>query len=114
MKTHLAGKNLLFAEMIVVILFFSLAAAACVTLFAQARQDSDTARDLTNAVIIAQNIAETFKAGADVENLTTDDGLDFRRIITESDGVERMYITVHRDDSVIFELTVARLSRAEL
>jgi hypothetical protein len=62
---RLPSKNLLFAELIVVILFFSLAAAACVTLFGQARSDSDEARNLTNAVILAQNAAEIFKAGGE-------------------------------------------------
>jgi len=66
-RTKLAGKNLLFAEIIVVIAFFSLAAAACVTMFAQAQQDINDARDLTNAVIMAQNAAEIFKAADDIE-----------------------------------------------
>jgi hypothetical protein len=61
-KTRLSGKNLLFAELIIVILFFSVASAGCVLLFAEAYSDGKQSRDLTEAVIIAQNFAECFKA----------------------------------------------------
>ena len=61
-------KNLLLPELIIVILFFSLAAAGCVKLFASAYEDSNFSRDLTTAVIEAQNAAECFKtAGGDLE-----------------------------------------------
>jgi len=60
--TRLAGKNLLLAELIVVMLFFSLSAAACVMLFSEAYTDGEKSRDLTYAVILAQNTAEVFKA----------------------------------------------------
>jgi hypothetical protein len=67
-KTRLSGKNLLFAELIIVILFFSVASAGCVLLFAEAYSDGKQSRDLTEAVIIAQNTAELFKAAnGDIE-----------------------------------------------
>ncbi|MCL1866779.1 MAG: hypothetical protein FWF82_05160 [Oscillospiraceae bacterium] len=54
-------KNLLFAELIVVILFFSIASAACVTLFAESYKDGKKSDELLDAVVLAQNAAELFK-----------------------------------------------------
>ncbi|MCL2633365.1 MAG: hypothetical protein FWD34_02500 [Oscillospiraceae bacterium] len=66
--SRVSKKNLLLIEMIIVILFFALAAAGCVTLFAQAYSDGNYSRELTSAVIQAQNIAEFFKAsGGDLD-----------------------------------------------
>jgi len=61
-KTRLARKNLLLPELIIATLFFAIAAAACVGLFAEAYTDINKSRDLTAAIIEAQNAAECFKA----------------------------------------------------
>jgi type II secretory pathway pseudopilin PulG len=110
MRTRLAGKNLLFAELIVVILFFSLAAAACVSLFAQAKQDTNDARDLTNAVIMAQNAAEVFKAtGGTTVPTFQENGLITRITAETTDTISRAFITVYRasDEGIVYELVVA-------
>ncbi|MCL1831530.1 MAG: hypothetical protein FWG45_01310 [Oscillospiraceae bacterium] len=125
MKTRLAAKNLLFAEMIIVILFFSVAAAACVTMFAEAQKDSRQARDLTNAVILAQNAAEIFKA-SDGQELRqfVQDGLIARieavegnvdNDIYEGDLFIEAQIRVHRiaDGEVLYELAVAVSPRSQ-
>jgi hypothetical protein len=108
-KLKVAGKNLLLAELIVVIAFFSLAAAACVTMFADARRDSRDARDLTNAVIMAQNAAEIFKAGASGEN-PPQGGLLTQITYDGDERFERAVIVIRResDDEPIYELTAVR------
>ena len=59
---RVAKKNLLLPEMIISIFFFALAAAGCVKLFAEAYADGNYSRNLTAAVVEAQNAAECFKA----------------------------------------------------
>lgn len=57
-----ANSGLFLLEMIMVILFFSLTAAVYVRLFAAAYQTGDRSRNLTQAVMISQNLAEAFYA----------------------------------------------------
>lgn len=53
-------------EMVVIILFFSIAAAVCTNMFAQAKAVSAQSTELTMALMEAQEAAETFKnAGGD-------------------------------------------------
>jgi len=53
-------------EIIIAILFFSIAAAVTLQLFVRARQQSQDSVDLNTAVIKTQNIAEVFKASDSV------------------------------------------------
>ena len=62
LKTHIPRKNLLLPELIIVMFFFSLAAAGCVKLFGLAYEDVNYSRALTSAVIETQSVAECFKA----------------------------------------------------
>ncbi|MCL1823223.1 MAG: hypothetical protein FWG44_03385 [Oscillospiraceae bacterium] len=62
LKTRVPRKNLLLPELIIVLFFFSLAAAACVKLFGLAYEDVNHSKALTAAVIEAKNAAECFKA----------------------------------------------------
>ena len=56
------SKSALFLmEMIIMILFFAVASGICVNLFAKAAIMRDRSSDLTNGMIQAQSIAETFK-----------------------------------------------------
>ena len=103
MKTKLAGKNLLLLELIIVILFFSIAATACVMLFGQAHKDSNDSRDLTNAVIMAQNAAEIFKATGEINN-SEGDGLQLQAVNQEN----KLFISVYKGDEVIYELVACR------
>jgi len=121
-RTRLAGKNLLFAELIIVILFFSLAAAGCVTLFADAYSDAQHSRDLTNAIIRAQNVAEVFKASdgsfaswaaLQIEtdkNMEYNDGLEVLLEREELDGIMTAVITVYKGEvfegEILYSLTV--------
>lgn len=105
-KTRLAGKNLLFAELIIVIFFFSLAAAGCVMLFAQAQVDGQYSQDLTNAVVMAQNTAEKFKATGEVHH-TEADGLRQHSELNESEDILKLHIKVLKGEEVIYELITA-------
>ena len=102
--------NLLFLELIIVIVVFSLAAAICTMMFVQARSDSAQSRDLTNAVIMAQNAAEIFKA-SDGETLQTfhENGLASRITAENHEGIRTAEITVFResDEAFIYSLRVA-------
>lgn len=71
MQRRTSSKSSLFLlEMIFVILFFSLAAAVCVSLFAQAHTLSVQSSDLNAAVLRAQSTAECVKArGEDFASL---------------------------------------------
>jgi hypothetical protein len=117
--THLAGKNLLFAELIIVILFFSLAAAGCILLFAEAYRDNTRSCDLSNAVIIAQNIAECFKATGDINEtvnmLGYADGNNVygnlwvyaESVMNVDDNVYEVHIVIRNDYRVVFEMISA-------
>jgi Tfp pilus assembly protein PilV len=108
-KTRIAGKNLLFAELIVVILFFSVAAAGCVTLFAEAFRDESHSRDLTDAVIMAQNTAEIFKATGEIHHhAMAENDLWQSSELTEHEGHSELRITVLREEEVIFELVAVK------
>lgn len=50
--------NTLLVELLIVILFFMLAATTIVELYATARQKSRTATTRTNAIMVAQNMAD--------------------------------------------------------
>ena len=71
----MAGKksfesNAVFIELILSILFFSLAAAICVRIFVGANQISNRSINVGNAVIEAENFAECFKGtNGDIEEV---------------------------------------------
>jgi len=108
-----AGKNLLFAELIIVILFFSVAAAGCVMLFAEAYKDGAYSRDLSAAMVEAQNAAECFKAAegdlektAELLGYTEKDGMRIHIETEEADGLIKADIFII-GANFIYELTTA-------
>jgi hypothetical protein len=106
-KTRISGKNLLFAELIIVTLFFSIASAGCVLLFAEAYSDGKQSRDLTNAVIMAQNTAEIFKATGAVHAMSSE-GLWQDTVLSENDGISELRIMVLRDEEIVYELIAVK------
>lgn len=54
--------GLFLMELIIVLLFFSLASTICIRLFVKSHALSQETVDLTNAVTLAQNLAENFIA----------------------------------------------------
>lgn len=60
--------SLFLMELIIVLMFFSLCAATCMQIFANAKVKTDYSRDLTNAAFTAESAAEVYKAcGGDLE-----------------------------------------------
>ncbi len=54
--------SLFLMELIIVLMFFSLCAATCMQIFANAKVKTDYSRDLTNAAFAAESVAEVYKA----------------------------------------------------
>lgn len=69
MRKRGSKTSLFLMEMLLVILFFSIAAAICLRVFAAARQRSVDSADLSGAVIAAQSEAERFRAAVFVDDL---------------------------------------------
>ena len=62
MKQH-SHSNALLVELLIVVLFFMLASTVLLQLFTAARTQSRKAEDLSEAILLAQNIAETLYSG---------------------------------------------------
>lgn len=62
MSGRKSGNALILLEIWIAILVFSIAATACVQVFIRANAYSEQGKDLSHAVIAAQNIAECYKA----------------------------------------------------
>ena len=137
----MAGKksfesNAVFIELILSILFFSLAAAVCVRIFVGANQISNRSINVGNAVIAAENFAECFKGtDGDIEEVALMNGAEvaegtlimyydadwnecdseLAQFVLEmspvdSDGVKYSDITVKdMNDDVLFDITVSLL-----
>lgn len=68
-KHNYSKSELFLMEFIVVILFFSLSAAICISAFVKANNISEESKKLNHAVILAQSTAEKIKAsGSTGEN----------------------------------------------
>lgn len=65
-RTH-SGSSLFLMELILAILFFSVASAVCVQLFARAHTASEQSAALNRAVLAAESAAEAFKGAADLD-----------------------------------------------
>lgn len=62
MNTKARSKSGLFLmELIIVIMFFSLSAAICMQIFANAKVKADYSRNVTNASFAAESVAEIYK-----------------------------------------------------
>lgn len=107
MKRRNSSKNSLFLmELIIVILFFSISAAICMQVFAASKLTSLHSRNLSSAVISAENAAECYKA-------TDGDIAELAAIIGGSAETEAMTVWYDGDwkrvdspDEADFELTL--------
>lgn len=87
MQTKNSSKSGIFLmELILSILFFSIAAAVCVKLFVTAHRLSDQSVNLNHAVSMAESIAEAFYGcngnAGELENLFPDAGMDEQTMLT--------------------------------
>lgn len=87
MQTKNSSKSGIFLmELILSILFFSIAAAVCVKLFVTAHRLSDQSVNLNHAVSMAESIAEAFYGcngnAGELETLFPDAGMDEQTMLT--------------------------------
>ena len=96
--------NLIFIELLVMVLVFALGASACLGIFTHARLLAEDTARLDEAVALAQNAAELLKAGHDPASLDTG---DFVLDIAEEalPGLTQATITVSYEDAPVFSLT---------
>ena len=96
--------TLLLMELLVMILVFSLAAAACLGIFVRAYQLTEETKRLDQAVLLAQNGAELLKAGQDPAVLDTG-GLDLAvELLPEGENLTRARITVTWENRPLYTL----------
>ena len=110
--------NLFFMELVIIIVFFAFAGAVCMKIFIGAHMTSRASADLTQAVLVAQNKAERFREGQEVEKLTyydedwnecANDGAKRCEIqVAGGNGLSTANICVYNDRGLIFELQVGR------
>ncbi len=65
MGNNSSKTKLVLIELIIIILFFSIAGGVCVNIFAQARVLSMRSTELTNATLVAQTAAELLRGAED-------------------------------------------------
>ena len=66
-----SGKSSLFLmELMIALLIFAVCACVCAAIIAKAGADISESRDMSNALIIAQNRAELIKGGKDIDGAT--------------------------------------------
>ena len=91
-------------ELLVMVLVFSLAAAVCLRLFAGAANLSQETARQDRAVVLAQNAAESLKAGKDP--VLSEEELEVS--VTELDsgipGLKQVQITVFFEEEILFTL----------
>lgn len=108
MSGHNSRSGLFLMEMIIVILFFSICAAICVSAFAKARVTADSSRALNDAVIQASNTAEAYKAsGGDLRKTAEllSSAADGSMISAEAEtiGTEEKLTVSYKDMTVVLE-----------
>ncbi len=132
MGNNSSKTKLVLIELIIIILFFSIAGGVCVNIFAQARVLSMRSTELTNATLAAQTAAELIRGAEDEQAVLEqsyqkkeggftaffDDGwaavqdvnAKYRMDIDmeESGGLLTAYISVNRSEDEIYSVTVKK------
>ena len=118
--------NALLVELLIVVLFFMLSSTVLLQLFASARNQGAKAETLTEATVLAQNIADTLYASDEAETALagmgfSSDGdrwilpgekltasVDFTREVTEAGIMNRYSIRVLSGEKILITLPGAR------
>ncbi len=100
-----SGTSLFLTELIIVILFFSFAAAICVQLFVKAHLTSVRGDELSAAVNLAQTAAESFSASGDAKGTA-------RLLDTEASSpitvvYDKNWARASRDGEAAYKLLIA-------
>lgn len=106
--------SLFLMELIIVLMFFSLCAATCMQIFANAKVKTDYSRDLTNAAFTAESIAEVYKAcDGDLETVVSKCGGK-----AVSDGVISFYYdkdwSLTEQDEAVYVVTVTETETEDI
>lgn len=113
--------NLFLMEMILAILFFSLASAVCMQLFVKARLLSENTSNRNHSMIVAKSAASAFEAGDGTleslqesypKSLLKDSGLriyydDDWNLCTEKEKTYEMHIAIEGQDGNLTTATIA-------
>ena len=98
--------NLIFMELLVMLLVFALAAAACLGIFARARLMTEETARLDDAVALARNAAELLKAGRDPSVLDTGElELEIKEHSPGNSAMRQAEISVSYEETPVFSLT---------
>ena len=101
-----SGKSSLFLmELMIALLIFAVCVCVCAAIFAQAGSDINESRDMSNALIIAQNRAELIKGGLDTTGETEYFNSELLPV-TQENAEYSVVSTVTSDQSGITEYTV--------
>ena len=94
---NIRSKSTLFLiEQLIVVAVFAISAAACITILASAYFTSVETRELRNALLVAENVAETFKAtNGSADTIATILGCE--RTITTRSQNNNLVTTIYYD-----------------
>ena len=106
-------------ELLIMLVIFIILINVSVVVYASARNTSQKARHLSDAVILASNGAEVFIKNNDALEFSYNDDLepqaDGRMVMkidrTENDGFVHGKITIFYDNEVIYELETGRAQK---
>ena len=129
MKTQHSGSALFLLELIIALLFFSLAGAVCIRMFSKADSLSSATVSENKAVLLSQQIAEEFYAGegSPIESteyfdrswadLASENDASYMMKAVTSDDAENpvcsISVTKMSDGSVLYSLDVTCHRRKE-
>ena len=117
-----SGKSSLFLmELMIALLIFAVCACVCAAIIAKAGADITESRDMSNALIMAQNQAELIKGGQDTTGKTVyfdgellpvsqeDAEYSVVSTVTPSDGVTEYTVDVFRnaDNKLLWKISSA-------
>lgn len=106
-KKSRSKSSLFLMELIIVIMFFSLCAAICMRVFANAKVKTDSAREITNASLVAQTAAEYYKEfDGDLNLLGEKFGLEFKDSVNSFEvNYDEEWNTCRSDGEYIMTVT---------
>lgn len=97
--------SLILMELLVMVLIFSLAAAACLGVFAGARRMTEETARLDRAVLLAQNTAQLLKAGRDPGGLDSGElTVRIEALPPEIPGLKQVRIGIFFGEEPVFSL----------
>ncbi|MBP1737218.1 MAG: hypothetical protein H6Q60_1099 [Oscillospiraceae bacterium] len=102
---------LFLTELIFSLVIFSLCAAVCVSLIVRAQTISTDSRQLSQALMLAETVAEEFKAEQPLTE--SRDGYQVSTQQRTEHGVAYLDITVSLQDEPVYQLTAARVEQEE-